>query len=74
MGETIFHQGDTTDSGLVMVVDGALGVYGAFDKDPFQTNSPTVIKSGSVQVYLMSLEFFMIIIIYYIYNVIIYYH
>jgi hypothetical protein len=33
VGETIFNQGDTTDSGLVMVVDGALGVYGAFEKD-----------------------------------------
>jgi hypothetical protein len=48
-----------------MRVTGALGVYGAFEKDPFQTNSPTVIKSGSVQVYIMSLQFFIIIIIYY---------
>ena len=28
-GETVFRQGDSTASGLVMVVDGALGVYGA---------------------------------------------
>ena len=28
-GETVFRQGDSTASGLIMVVEGALGVYGA---------------------------------------------
>ena len=53
VGETIFLQGDTTDSGLVMVVDGALGVYGSLEEDSMptktQTNSPTLIKSASVE-------------------------
>jgi len=48
VGETVFEKGESTASGLIMVVDGALGVYGKYDQDTFEpTPSFSLPKSSS---------------------------
>ena len=50
VGETVFEKGESTASGLIMVVDGALGVYGKCDQDTFEpTPSSSLPKSSSTE-------------------------
>ena len=50
VGETVFEKGESTASGLIMVVDGALGVYGKCDQDTFEpTPSSSLPKLSSTE-------------------------